>query len=80
MTREIVTFPDDAILTVEEVADYLRTGRTTAYDLVRDESFPSMKIKGHIRIGYWALKPWLAAEAGWTYPQPATEPVNIQQH
>ena len=80
MTREIVTFPDDALLTVEEAANYLRIGRTTAYEMARDETFPVMKLRGQFRIPYWSLKLWVATEAGTTYPQPATEPTPIIHH
>jgi len=74
MTRAIVTFPDDALLTVPEVAFYLRVNKTTAYEMARDESFPVLRIGKQIRIPFWSLKQWVAKTAGTTYPQPAIEP------
>ncbi|MBQ6625221.1 MAG: helix-turn-helix domain-containing protein [Clostridia bacterium] len=33
-----------AVLTAKEVADILRIGRTTAYELMRKKDFPSLRI------------------------------------
>ena len=45
---DVNTFPN--ILTVPEVAKYLRIGRTTAYALVKNGEIPSLKIGRQIRV------------------------------
>lgn len=38
------------VLTVPEIASYLRIGRTTAYELVKRGEIPSLKIGRQIRV------------------------------
>ena len=38
------------VLTVPEVASYLRIGRTTAYELAKNGEIPSLKIGRQIRV------------------------------
>ena len=48
-----------ALLTVDELADYLRIGRTSAYELCRKLGFPAIKIGRSIRVPLQALQNWL---------------------
>lgn len=41
-------FPN--VMTVAEVAAYLRIGRTTAYELIKNGKIPSVKIGRQIRV------------------------------
>jgi len=47
-------------LTVPELADYLRIGRTSAYQLARTKGFPVVKVGRAIRIPREALMAWLS--------------------
>ena len=42
------SFPN--VMTVIEVAEFLRIGRTTAYELVRTGEIPSVKVGRQIRV------------------------------
>ncbi len=55
-----------AILTVEEVAEALRIGRSAAYELVRSGGLPAVRIGRTIRVSRQALLAWIdgAARAG----------------
>lgn len=46
-------------LTVNEIAKYLHVGRTKAYELVRDPSFPSVKVGKSYIVPFDDLKKWL---------------------
>jgi len=46
-------------LTVPEIAKYLHVGRTKAYQLVRDPSFPSVKVGKSYIVPFEDLKKWL---------------------
>lgn len=43
-------FDNNELLTVAELAEYLRVGRTTAYKLVKEGTIPSVKFGKQIRI------------------------------
>lgn len=45
--------------TVEEMAEYLRIGRSKAYALCKDDDFPKITIGKNIRIPRESLNNWL---------------------
>ena len=50
--------PSD-VLTIEELADYLRIPKSTLYKLVREGKIPSQKIGRHWRFRKGAIDSWL---------------------
>ncbi|MDI9422118.1 MAG: helix-turn-helix domain-containing protein [Bacillota bacterium] len=50
---------EERLLTVDEMMDLLRVGRTTAYELCRRVDFPTIRIGRMIRIPESALLRWL---------------------
>lgn len=48
-----------ALLSVEEVCEYLGLGKTTVYEMTRTGELPSMKIRGRIRISSLDLREYL---------------------
>lgn len=69
----IVTYSDDAILTVTEVQAYLRVNKDTAYELVNSGEIPAMRIGRQFRIPFWGLKQWVARQSSAPYPWSAEE-------
>lgn len=51
------------IMTVPEMARYLRIGRNNAYDLVKEQGFPALRFGRQIRIPLNALNEWMASRA-----------------
>lgn len=51
----------DEILTVEEVAAYLKAGRRTVYRLVANGQIPAFKLGGTWRFQRAELNRWIAA-------------------
>src|SRR5437867_478756 len=51
-----------AVMTVEEVARFLRIGRSAAYELVRLKVIPSVRLGRLIRVPRDSLLAWLAKE------------------
>jgi excisionase family DNA binding protein len=47
------------ILTVDEIADYLKIPRSTIYKLVREGKIPAQKIGRHWRFRKEAIDHWL---------------------
>lgn len=47
--------------TVDEIQDILEISRTTAYNLVKQNLFRSVRIGGHIRISRRSFDNWLDA-------------------
>ena len=52
------------VLTVAELAEYLRVPRSTLYRLVREGSVPCQKIGKHWRFRRDAIDEWLADSSG----------------
>lgn len=48
-----------ALLSVDEVCEYLGLGKTTVYEMTRTGELPSMKIRNRIRIASTDLKEYL---------------------
>lgn len=46
-------------MTVKEMADYLRIGMTSAYNLIRQKNFPAVKIGGKYLIDNELLDLWI---------------------
>ena len=52
------------LLTVKELAEVLRIGRSSAYELCRQNEFPVIRIGNSIRIPKKALFDWIERESG----------------
>ncbi len=61
---------DPLLLTVSEAAKLLRISRNLAYELVRQERIPFIRLGRRILVPRHGLEAWIAQEAG--LPQPAT--------
>ena len=48
-------------MTVPEMAKYLRIGRNNAYELVKEQGFPALKLGRQIRIPLMALNNWISS-------------------
>ena len=62
------TVPD--LMTVTEIADYLRVRQRTIYELVRTQRIPSCKVSGKLLFPKRLVELWVAQSAD--YPQAAT--------
>ncbi len=54
----------DEILTIEEVAAYLKAGRRTVYRLAANGQIPAFKLGGVWRFRRAELERWIAARIG----------------
>lgn len=54
----------DEILTIEEVATYLKAGRRTVYRLAANGQIPAFKLGGTWRFQRAELERWIAARTG----------------
>lgn len=54
----------DEILTIEEVAAYLKAGRRTVYRLAANGQIPAFKLGGTWRFRRIELDQWIAARIG----------------
>ena len=54
----------DEILTIEEVAAYLKAGRRTVYRLAANGQIPAFKLGGTWRFQRAELDRWIAARMG----------------
>jgi excisionase family DNA binding protein len=61
---------DPDLMTVTEVADYLRVRERTIYELVRTQRIPSCKLSGKLLFPKRLIELWVAQSAD--YPQAAT--------
>jgi excisionase family DNA binding protein len=52
---------DDSLITVKEVADYLKLKEQTVYLLARQNKIPSLKVGGSLRFKKSQIDSWLAA-------------------
>lgn len=53
-----------SLLTVDEMAQILRIGRSSAYELCRQKEFPIVRIGRSIRIPRRALYEWIEGQSG----------------
>ena len=51
---------DDSLITVKEVADYLKLKEQTVYLLARQNKIPSLKVGGSLRFKKSQIDAWLA--------------------
>lgn len=51
------------IMTIDEIADYLRINRKTAYRLVADRKLPGFKVGGTWRFRRVDIEDWIEREA-----------------
>src|SRR5262245_16550123 len=58
------------LMTVTEVADYLRVRERTVYELVRTQRIPNCKLSGKLLFPKPLIELWIAQSAG--YPDPAS--------
>ena len=49
----------DAVLTIEELAVYLKIPKSTLYKLVREGKVPSQKVGRHLRFHREVIDEWL---------------------
>ncbi len=57
---------EERLLTVDEMMDLLRVGRTTAYELCQRVDFPTIRIGRMIRIPESALLRWIEKQIATT--------------
>lgn len=50
----------EALLTVEELSDRLKVGKSTLYKWVHEEYIPHLKLRGSIRFNEAAVSKWLS--------------------
>ncbi len=50
---------EDAVMTVQEVSQYLRLAESTVYKLVQDGKLPGRKVGGRWRFPRESLQRWL---------------------
>lgn len=58
--------PDDDILTLDEVAAYLKAGKRTIYRLAASGEIPAFKLGGTWRFRKADLERWIASRTGET--------------
>ena len=56
--------PKDAVLTIDELAQYLKLSKSTLYHLARRGDFPGQKVGRHWRFHRAAIDKWLGERAG----------------
>lgn len=61
--------PDDDILTLDEVAAYLKAGKRTVYRLAASGEIPAFKLGGTWRFRRSELDQWIAASINETKPK-----------
>ena len=55
---------EDEILTLDEVAAYLKAGKRTVYRLAADKKIPAFKLGGTWRFRRGELDQWIASSIG----------------
>ncbi|MHB9072055.1 MAG: helix-turn-helix domain-containing protein [Desulfobaccales bacterium] len=55
----------DGVLTIEELATYLKIPKSTLYKLVREGKIPSQKVGRHWRFRKMAIDRWLEETRSW---------------
>ena len=62
--EEAMTDADDEILTLDEVAAYLKAGKRTVYRLAQKGEIPAFKLGGTWRFRKADMKRWIASRTG----------------
>ena len=60
--REQLSNQDKRVYTVDEIQDILGIGRTSAYSLVKQKVFHSVRVGGSIRISKKSFDAWLDSQ------------------
>lgn len=60
--------PEDHLMTIKEVADYLAIHEMTLYTLIHETDLPAMKLGGQWRFKKSLLDQWLAREMKHKHP------------
>lgn len=56
--------PDRELMTIEEVADYLRVKKRTVYEWVKNGKIPAIKTVGQWRFKRMQIDAWLENQQG----------------
>jgi len=56
--------PQDTVLTIDQLADYLKLSKSSLYHLARRGDVPGQKIGRHWRFHKAAIDKWLGQRAG----------------
>ena len=56
--------PDRELMTIEEVADYLRVKKRTVYEWVKNRKIPAIKTVGQWRFKKVQIDTWLESQQG----------------
>ena len=56
--------PDRELMTIEEVADYLRVKKRTVYEWVKNRKIPAIKTVGQWRFKKVQIDTWLEDQQG----------------
>ena len=67
------TLPTDSVMTVQEVADYLRVNQRTVYRLAVGRKLPGFKVGATWRFKRTDIDGWIAAQSSVSTDHP-TEP------
>ncbi len=59
--------PNQEMMTVDEVAQYLRVSRSTVYRLLRDGEVPASKVGGYWRFRRHVIDRWLSRNEAATF-------------
>ena len=62
----------DSVMTVKEVADYLRVNQRTVYRLTGDRKLPGFKVGTTWRFKRADIDRWIDARAAASQPEPGT--------
>lgn len=76
VARDVVTYPDSAVLTADELVAYLRIEKDHVYELLSKGEIPSVKLGRQYRIPMWGVIQWLARRSGAPYSQGAGSSAN----
>ena len=60
--KELQSNTDKRVYTVDEIQDILGIGRTSAYSLVKQKVFHSVRVGGSIRISKKSFDAWLDSQ------------------
>lgn len=60
--------PSDSVMTVKEVADYLRVNQRTVYRLAVERRLPGFKVGANWRFKRGDIDGWIAAQSTATLP------------
>jgi len=59
MINENTQFPYHGLMTIEELADYLRVKKRTVYEWLKKDKIPAIKIVGQWRLKKEKIDAWL---------------------